>query len=211
VQSLSVLIEIDAIYYSLNKEICYQSEIQDNKIVIIDSELTFEEACGNQKISEAVRNNLTLVDVEYYSLDNSLHRGQILIHKTLAKDIIEIFEVIKKEKFPIGKALPVSIYDWSDSASMLDNNTSALNFRYVKGTKILSSHAEGRAIDVNPLLNPQIKKGKVYPIGAEYNPKIPGTITKESFLVKEFKKRGWSWGGDWQRSKDYQHFEKRNK
>lgn len=182
---------------------------QDSRTIKIDSQLTFDEACQNQKIPDAVKNNLALVDVEYYSFDNALHRGQILIHKSLVKDITEIFDIIKKERFPIGKAIPISIYDWSDSASMLDNNTSTFNYRYVKGTKILSAHAEGRGIDINPFLNPQIKKGIVTPIGTEYNPKRAGTLTKESFLVKEFKKRGWSWGGDWHRSKDYQHFEKR--
>ena len=28
-------------------------------------------------------------------------------------------------------------------------------------------------------------------------------------LVREFKIRGWSWGGDWRSVKDYQHFEKK--
>jgi hypothetical protein len=27
--------------------------------------------------------------------------------------------------------------------------------------------------------------------------------------VKLFKKLGWTWGGDWKSTKDYQHFEKK--
>lgn len=79
----------------------------------------------------------------------------------------------------------------------------------IKGTKIKSYHSYGLAIDINPLQNPQIKRGKVFPDNAFYNPTKPGTITKDSKIVKEFLKRGWSWGGNWRSSKDYQHFEKR--
>jgi len=39
---------------------------------------------------------------------------------------------------------------------------------------------------------------------------ITGTIARNSFLVREFTKRGWKWGGLWRRNKDYQHFEKLN-
>ncbi|MER3329303.1 MAG: M15 family metallopeptidase, partial [Candidatus Kapaibacterium sp.] len=30
----------------------------------------------------------------------------------------------------------------------------------------------------------------------------------DSRLVKEMKKRGWRWGGDWTSLKDYHHFDK---
>ena len=83
---------------------------------------------------------------------------------------------------------------------MKDNNTSAFNYRYVKGTTNLSPHALGRAIDINPKLNPQIKDGKTYPANSEYDIKANGTITSNSFLVKEFLKHGWKWGGFWKKN-----------
>jgi hypothetical protein len=43
-----------------------------------------------------------------------------------------------------------------------------------------------------------------------YDVKLKGTITADSFLVREFTKRGWKWGGYWKKNKDYQHFEKPN-
>lgn len=92
---------------------------------------------------------------------------------------------------------------------MQDNNTSAFNYRKIEGTKTLSKHSTGKAIDINPFLNPQIKRGKTIPKGAVYNEKTAGTILKESWLVREFTKRGWQWGGNWKSSKDYQHFEKK--
>jgi len=176
--------------------------------IIIDSHYTFNEIFSGSKIPEEIKKDLKLISVEYFSFDDKIHRGQILIHKDLANDVIEIFKVIKEKKFPIGKVIPIIKYNWSDENSMTDNNTSAFNYRYVKGTSQLSSHALGRAIDINPKLNPQIKGENTIPANSKYDVTITGTITANSFIVKEFNKRGWQWGGFWKRNKDYQHFEK---
>ena len=184
-----------------------QNLFHDDK-VIIDSYYTFNEIFYNSKIPEEIRKDLKLISVEYFSFDDKLHRGQILIHKDLANDIITIFNVIKEKKFPISKVIPIIKYNWSDESSMNDNNTSAFNYRYVKGTSQLSSHALGRAIDINPKLNPQITNKNIFPTNSKYDITVLGTISADSFLVKEFKKRGWQWGGFWKKNKDYQHFEK---
>ena len=176
--------------------------------IIIDSHYTFNEIFSGSKIPEDIKKDLKLISVEYFSFDDKLHRGQILIHKDLANDIIEIFKVIKEKKFPIGKVIPIIKYNWSDENSMTDNNTSAFNYRYVKGTSQLSSHALGRAIDINPKFNPQITNKNIFPADAKYDITVLGTILADSFLVKEFKKSGWQWGGFWKKNKDYQHFEK---
>ncbi len=177
---------------------------------IIDSDYSINEIFFSKNIPQKIRKNLKLISIEYFSFDDKLHQGQILIHKELANDLIEIFKKIKEKKFPICKVIPINNYNWSDEESMKDNNTSAFNYRYIKGTKKLSSHALGRAIDINPIQNPQIKDRKTYPANTEYNIRVNGTITPNSFLVKEFLKRGWRWGGYWKRTKDYQHFEKIN-
>lgn len=184
-----------------------QNLFNDDK-VIIDSYYTFNEIFYNSKIPEEIKKDLKLISVEYFSFDDKLHRGQILIHKDLSNDIIEIFKVIKEKKFPISKVIPIIKYNWSDDSSMNDNNTSAFNYRYVKGTSQLSSHALGRAIDINPKLNPQITNKNNFPTSSKYDITVLGTISADSFLVKEFKKRGWQWGGFWKKNKDYQHFEK---
>ena len=64
------------------------------------------------------------------------------------------------------------------------------------------------AIDINPQQNPYVKNGTSMPDGSEYNPDAKGTIRAGSELVKAFKERGWTWGGDWKSLKDYQHFQK---
>ncbi|GAB4295538.1 MAG: M15 family metallopeptidase [Ignavibacteriaceae bacterium] len=185
------------------------AEIADQNELIIDSDLTIEEALQGKTLPKKIKDSLTLIDVEYYSFDGKLHRGQVVIHKSVAQDITEIFDIIKKTGFPIEKVIPISQYNWSDEASMQDNNTSAFNYRFISGSKILSMHAQGLAIDINPKLNPYIKNHLIAPEGASYNTMIPGTIDDTSRIVAEFKIRGWQWGGDWKKLKDYQHFEKR--
>lgn len=187
----------------------YHVQNHNSEFLIIDSQLTFEEAIYGISIPQSIISNLVLVDVFYYSFDGSLRKGQLLINKAVKQDIIEIFEFIKESRFPVDKVIPIVKYDWSDEASLADNNTTAFNYRFVSGTRIVSNHAYGYAIDINPMQNPYIKRTKILPAGAVYDPDAPGTITRDSQLVKEFKKRGWSWGGDWKSVKDYQHFEKR--
>lgn len=177
--------------------------------VIIDSDMTFEEAIAGINIPETIRNNLVIIDVQYYSFDDKLHQGQLVVHKSAAKDLIEIFRIIKEIKFPIEKAIPIAKYGWNDDVSMSVNNTSAFNYRRLRDANIVSYHAKGLAIDINPMQNPHIKRGKTIPEGSTYDKSKPGTLTESSQIVKEFRKRGWMWGGFWRSSKDYQHFEKR--
>ncbi len=178
--------------------------------VIVDCNYSFEESISGIDIPKAIKKNLVLLNVEYYSFDSKLHRGQIVLHKNAEKDIKEIFEIIKIIKFPVSKVIPIVKYKWSDEDSMNDNNTSAFNYRKVKGQKILSAHSYGLAIDINPEQNPHIKRNIVQPANGKYNINSAGTILKNSRIVQEFKKRGWQWGGTWRSSKDYQHFEKKN-
>lgn len=177
--------------------------------IIIDSHMTLEESIKGTLAPDSIIKNLTILDVEYYSFDNKLHRGQLVIHKDLEQDIKEIFQIIKISKFPIEKVIPIVKYDWSDNLSMEDNNTSSFNYRKVAGKNKLSNHAFGIAIDINPFQNPAVyNDGKISPKGSKYNIKVPGTIIKDSLIYNEFIKRGWNWGGEWNSLKDYQHFEK---
>lgn len=195
---------------NFNQETSRNISNQIDTEIIIDCNYTFDEAVSGLEIPKYIFNQLTILDVEYFSFDKKLHKGQFVINKKALKDVREIFEVLKEIKFPIGKVIPVVHYDWSDEASMSDNNSSAFNYRKVKGFKVLSAHSYGLAIDINPLQNPHIKGKTVTPASGKYDVKVNGTILKDSRLVKEFNKRGWQWGGRWRSSKDYQHFEKKN-
>lgn len=176
---------------------------------IIDSDLTFEESIKGTKAPKEVIDSIVLLDIDYYSFDGKIHRGQILVNKALAEDTKYIFGLMLKNKMPINKMIPIVKYNWDDDKSMEDNNTSAFNYRFVAGTKRLSNHALGRALDINPQLNPvYYKDGKMSPPNGKRDTSKNYTFTEDHFVVKELKKRGWRWGGDWTSLKDYHHFDK---
>jgi peptidoglycan L-alanyl-D-glutamate endopeptidase CwlK len=207
------LIKLWAVLAVLQLGACAQSRVPkplDSQKVVVDSALSFTEAVGDQNAPDHIKSDLSLVTVRYYAFDGKVHQGQLVIHKNLQKDIIEIFAELERVRFPIAKVFPISKYNFSDRLSMLDNNSSGFNYRLVAGTSSPSNHAFGRAIDVNPFLNPYIRDGIVEPDGAVYDPKVPGTVVAGGIVVKLFKERGWTWGGDWNTVKDYQHFEKPN-
>jgi len=178
---------------------------------VIDSDVAFEEAVAGISIPQSILENLRLVDVYYYGFDEKIHKGQLVVHKDVVLDVIEIFELIRESHFPIDKVVPIGKYGWSDEKSMRDNNTSAFNYRFISGSRVISNHAAGLAIDINPALNPYIKNGNSLPENCIYDTTKVGTISASSELVKEFRQRGWEWGGDWKSLKDYQHFEKKLK
>lgn len=180
-----------------------------NNEIIIDSQMTFKEAIQGTKAPQNIIDSLKIVNVDYYSFDNKIHRGQLVINKLLEKDIIYLFELIKSNKFPIKSVIPIVKYGWSDDSSMNANNTSAFNFRLVSNSNRPSNHSWGRAIDINPFINPAVHKdGRVEPVGANYNPKSKGSINLKSKIVTEMIKKGWEWGGSWINLKDYQHLQK---
>jgi len=182
------------------------------KDIIIDSELSFAEAIKGTKAPDSLLNQMILLDLDYYSFDKKLHRGQLVVNKEIENEVKEIFEIIKKTKYPINKMIPIVHYNWNDDKSMADNNTSAFNYRFIAGTKRLSNHSFGKAIDINPFFNPVIyNDGKVSPKGAKYIPGTQEVFTKNHPVVKAFKKRGFRWGGDWTSLKDYHHFDKPSK
>jgi len=183
---------------------------------IVDSDMVREEAMRNldPRCPPAIKNRQRIIDVLYYSFDNDVHKGQLVIDERLVEDIREVFRVALEFKFPFAWVLPISNEQfleggrWSDDLSMAANNTSAFNYREKTGGGTLSKHAYGFAIDINPQLNPYIKGDVVFPPGSVYNIDQPGTLSEGHPVVQAFLNLGWEWGGRWESLKDYQHFEK---
>ena len=123
-------------------------------------------------------------------------------------DFYELFEGC----YEIEKIRLVDEYDADDERSMADNNSSAFNYRVVAGTNTISAHSYGRAIDINPLINPYIVGNKVMPANAaEYADRdkaFDHKIDRTDLCYCIFRRHSWKWGGDWNNSKDYQHFYK---
>ena len=49
------------------------------------------------------------------SFDGMRHQGQIIVNSELEDDVCEIFALIEKLKFPIGKAIPIVAYQLAGS------------------------------------------------------------------------------------------------
>lgn len=156
--------------------------------------------------------DLRYLEILHVGFDGEIHQGELIVNQAIAEEVLQIFKELYTISFPIEKMKAIHHYDNSDELSMEDNNTSAFNFRMITNGSTPSNHAYGLAIDINPKINPYVYANKVLPAnGEDYTDRgqeIPGMITAESEVCEIFKKYGWSWGGDWNQPKDYQHFEK---
>ncbi len=158
---------------------------------------------------------LRRVELDYVGFDGQPHRGVLVVHEQLVADVIAIFGELQRQGYPIAKMQTAEHYpNAADELSMEDNNTSAFNCRPLPGSTDWSLHAYGRAIDLNPLVNPYIDRtGHLEPTtaGAYLNRARtdPGILHAGDPAVRAFTDRGWTWGGDWHNPIDYQHFEKR--
>lgn len=162
------------------------------------------------------REDLRYVHVRHMGFDGEVKDGELVVNKAIADDVLAIFEELYKADYPIEKVRLVDEYDADDEASMSDNNSSAFNFRFISHTTRISRHGLGMAVDINTRYNPYVKtvdgKLSIEPAnGADYvdrSKDFPHKIDHEDLCYKLFKEHGFTWGGDWTHSKDYQHFER---
>ena len=143
--------------------------------------------------------------------------GEMVLHQRIANDVLDILRQLFEARYPIERMQLIDNYDGDDGRSMAANNSSAFNYRKVPGKAVLSRHAYGMAVDINPLYNPYIyhKNGRriIDPkAGAPYadrSRKHPYMIHRNDLCHSLFRAKGFRWGGDWKYTKDYQHFDKR--
>ncbi len=154
--------------------------------------------------------DLRYVLVDYWGFDGREHRGELVVHADWADEIAAVFNDLFDARYPFEQIVLIDEYDGDDRRSMAANNTSAFNCRFVSGTTRWSEHAYGRAIDINPVQNPYVRGTTVQPpAGVAYvdrNLDLPGMIHGGDSVTTAFDDIGWSWGGEWVNSKDYQHF-----
>lgn len=188
----------------------YQQEVTDSIFARIQGK-SFKENCTT------LREDLRYLRVLHYNKEGEVLEGELICHKAIAEDLLEIFQELYQAKYPIERMVLIDEYAADDEASMCANNTSAFNFRTISGGRRLSSHSTGMAIDINPLYNPLVRwrdgQTRVFPADAapyvDRSRDFPYKIVRGDLCHQLFKKHGFSWGGDWKNSKDYQHFEKR--
>lgn len=164
--------------------------------------------------------DLRYLSIAHWGYDGKIHAGHMIVHKNVAQEVIEIFDELFRNNFPIQKMQLVDKYFRQsedrpkgviDDESIADNNTSAFFFRFIGKTDIVSEHGLGTAIDINPQVNPFVAGKECWPeSGRQFCDRtridVPGLITPQSICYKAFISHGWKWGGNWKNVKDYQHF-----
>ena len=110
--------------------------------------------------SEIHMDDLSYLNIRYLDFSHNIADGEMIVHKSLAKEVLEIFEMLFEAEYEIEKIRLCDEYDGDDERSMADNNSSAFNFRNVADTNELSLHALGRAIDINPYYNYLINRNR---------------------------------------------------
>jgi poly-gamma-glutamate synthesis protein (capsule biosynthesis protein) len=163
--------------------------------------------------------DLRYIRLKHKNFYRSERIGEIIVHKDVAAEVVEIFKELYEIGYPIRQMRLVSDFRGSDYRSIEADNTSAFNCRNIStGKKKWSKHAYGKAIDINPIENPFVnRKGRVlHTESYKYKKRLhknssfadKAMLLKKDKAVKIFEKYGWKWGGDFSPYKDYQHFAK---
>ena len=153
---------------------------------------------------------LRALDVSHWGFDGHVHTGRLIVAANEAAPIVAVMGELYAQRYPIERMQPIDVYGGDDNRSISANNTSAFNCRAVTGGGGWSEHAYGRAIDVNPFVNPYVKGATVLPPEAaayvDRGRADAGMIHDGDGVVQAFLAQGWRWGGSWTSIKDYQHF-----
>ncbi len=160
---------------------------------------------------------LRYVHILHYNFDGDVVEGELICNEAIAQDLLEIFYELYLAQYRLERVRLVDDYGGVDELSMQANNTSCFNYRVVEGTQTLSNHAYGLAIDINPFYNPYVVYKSdgttaISPAGSEAyadrTANFPYKIDENDLCYKLFIEHGFTWGGNWNSSKDYQHFQK---
>ena len=155
---------------------------------------------------------LAYLNVSFIGFDGEFHTGELIVHATVAKDIVGVFEQLHAARFPIEQ-LRVTTQEELDAPPTGDGNGSgAFGCRPAVGSGSWSQHAFGLAIDINPFHNPYVKGELVIPeLASAYLDRdraLPGMVFSGDVVFEAFADIGWSWGGNWNTLKDWMHFSK---
>jgi poly-gamma-glutamate synthesis protein (capsule biosynthesis protein) len=152
---------------------------------------------------------LAYLRLAYVTFEGSVATGELVVASAIAARTVELFRRLYTLGFPIRRMQLVDDYGADDERSMSADNTSAFNYRVVAGTDILSQHARGLAIDINPVENPWRKPTRLLPPeGAAYADRTiirPGMFVRPGPVVAAIEELGWEWGGDWLHAYDDHH------
>ena len=162
------------------------------------------------------RNDLRHIRALHWDYDNQMHVGEMIVNAKIADRVAVILRKLFDAKYPIQRMLLPDVYNADDETQMRNNNSSCFCYRAIAGSKKLSKHARGLAIDINTLYNPYYKdradgRRFIKPATAEAycdrTKDFQYKIDHDDLCFRLFTEAGFKWGGDWTSCKDFQHFE----
>ncbi len=151
--------------------------------------------------------NLRRVWVTYIDFYGVSHEGSLVVNQAVARATQRAFLALYRMRFRIQGMSPMSV----NAPYIRDMGavTGGYNCRLVAGTRTLSQHSYGLAIDVNPVQNPMIRGAYPGPPGgtgfAARGAYRRGMVHATG-AVRAFAANGFHWGGRWRSLKDYMHF-----
>ncbi len=157
------------------------------------------------------RGDLRRLDIGYIDFDGQPQRGHLVVNRDTAETTARIFTALFEAKFPIASMQGVENYGGDTRASLDANNTSAYNCRrpdQINAPFLESPHANGRAVDINPLQNPwKDLRCTCWVPSKQYAERTPGPgkILGGDAVVRLFEAEGWIWQNI--RVADYMHFD----
>ncbi|HUR74143.1 MAG TPA: M15 family metallopeptidase [Sporichthya sp.] len=157
------------------------------------------------------RRNLRRLEINHYDFQGDVKRGALVVRGDVVASVTRIFTALFEQRFPIQRMTPVERFHGSDTKSMAANNTSAYNCRRpseAHSPSMKSPHANGRAIDINPIQNPWLNpRTHVWEPSARYRERTegPGKILERGLVWRLFNREGWIWQDI--ATADYQHFD----
>lgn len=207
------------------------AELQDRQFPTIDlleppSGNRFESTLGSVPAEVLARSTwvegcpvaateLNYLTMSFWGFDGKPHTGEMIVNAEAAADVLSVFARLFDARFPIEEMSVVNIAALEAEPTGDGNNSTSFVCRPVTGGSSFSQHAYGLAIDINPFHNPYQRQDLILPeLAVDYLDRDSGQaglITADSVVVAAFADIGWSWGGNWNSLKDYQHFSANNR
>lgn len=158
--------------------------------------------------------DLRYLTMSFWGFAGGHHTGEMIVHASVAEDVVSVFERLHEARFPIEEMRIVTTADLHAPATGDGNTTAAFVCRSVRAGSSWSEHAKGLAIDLNPFQNPYVRGDIVVPelasayLDREWHRR--GMVQPGDLVTEAFADIGWSWGGEWS-SPDLMHFSLANR
>ena len=154
--------------------------------------------------------DLRYLRMAFWGFDDRAHTGEMVVHASVADDVVEVFRQLFEARFPIEEMRLVTADELDGPPTGDGNDTAAFVCRPVRGGSRWSEHASGLAVDINPFHNPYRRGDRVLPeLASAYLDRSwvrPGMVVEGDVVVRAFDAIGWGWGGRWSSVQDAMHF-----